>query len=94
MKLIKPSYEILTPIDGEQIIIDIEKVARTCYKSEDRIDIESNYEGKTKTQYAKSGRKLVAQLIKRKHEAMIEFGPDITVKFIVDRGVSHKKFVA
>lgn len=42
MKLIKPSYEILTSINGEEILIDIEKAARTCYKSEDRIKENGN----------------------------------------------------
>jgi thymidylate synthase (FAD) len=90
MILIKPSYEILTSINGEQILIDIEKAARTCYKSEDKIKIESNYENGDARRYAKSARVLINKIIKRGHEAMIEFGPDITVKFIVDRGVSHE----
>lgn len=37
MILIKPSFEITTPINGEEILKDIEKAARTCYKSEDKI---------------------------------------------------------
>jgi thymidylate synthase (FAD) len=76
MKIIKPSYEILTPIDGGEILKNIEAVARTCYKSHDCIK-----EG--------SAEKLVAALIKNQHEAMLEFF-DITVKFICDRGVSHE----
>jgi thymidylate synthase (FAD) len=76
MKIIKPSYEILTPIDGGEILKNIEVVARTCYKSHDCIK-----EG--------SAEKLVAALIKNQHEAMLEFF-DITVKFICDRGVSHE----
>jgi thymidylate synthase (FAD) len=76
MKLIKPYTEILTPINGEEILKTIEKVARTCYKSEDKITDES-------------APKLVKALIERGHEAMIEFF-DITVKFICDRGVSHE----
>ena len=78
MKFIKPTYEILTPINGDEILKTIEKVARTCYKSEDKI-----------TEDGSSAYNLVKMLIKRKHEAMIEFY-DITVKFIVDRGVSHE----
>jgi thymidylate synthase (FAD) len=76
MKLIKPSFEILTPIDGQEILKTIEKVARTCYKSEDKID-------------EQSAEKMVKSLISRGHEAMIEFF-DITVKFTCDRGVSHE----
>ena len=37
MKIIKPSFEILTPIDEVSIYKQIESVARTCYKSEDCI---------------------------------------------------------
>lgn len=76
MKLIKPSFEILTPIDGEEILKSIEKVARTCYKSEDKIA-------------PGSAEKLVKILVTRGHEAMLEFA-DITVKFTCDRGVSHE----
>jgi thymidylate synthase (FAD) len=76
MKLIKPYTEILTPINGLEILQTIEKVARTCYKSEDKIT-----EG--------SAEKMIQMLISRGHEAMIEFF-DITVKFVCDRGVSHE----
>ena len=78
MKFIKPHYEILTPINGIEMLKNIEKVARTCYKSEDKISEDDS-----------SARKLVQMLINRGHEAMIEFG-DIVVKFVVDRGVSHE----
>ena len=37
MRIIEPSYEILTPINGDAVLKAIEKVARTCYKSEDKI---------------------------------------------------------
>lgn len=76
MKLIKPYTEILTQLDGEQILKQIEVAARTCYKSEEHIK-----DG--------SAEKLVSNLIKLKHEAMLEFA-DITVKFVCDRGVSHE----
>lgn len=78
MKLIKPYTEILTTINGSQILKDIERVARTCYKSEDKISEDDS-----------SAREIVSKLLKRGHEAMIEFG-DITVKFVCDRGVSHE----
>ena len=76
MKLIKPYTEILTPVDTVEVYKTIEKVARTCYKSEDKI---------TDT----SAERMVKSLIKSGHEAMIEFF-DITVKFVTDRGVSHE----
>ena len=37
MLLIRPSFEILTPLDGEAILKTIEVAGRTCYKSEGRI---------------------------------------------------------
>ena len=76
MRLIKPKVEILDRIDRDQVICDIARVARTCYKSEDRVNREAD-------------RKLVKRLIESKHEAMLEF-VDVTVKFTTDRGVSHE----
>jgi len=37
MKLIKPSFEILDKINGIQMLKNIERAGRTCYKSEDQI---------------------------------------------------------
>ena len=91
MKLIKASYEIITPINGEEILKQIELAARTCYKSEGKI--EYNLEGSNPhalKEVAISARILIPKLISRGHEAMLEFGGNITVKFICDRGVSHE----
>lgn len=41
MKIIKPSFQIITPIDSDQILKTIETVGRTCYKSEDKITDDS-----------------------------------------------------
>jgi thymidylate synthase (FAD) len=79
MKLIKPSYEIITDLESREvkkILKILEKVARTCYKSEDKITEDS-------------ADKMIEMLIKKGHEAMIEFA-DIIVKFTCDRGVSHE----
>jgi len=76
MKVIKPSYEILTPINSAEILRSLEKVARTCYKSEEKIG-----EG--------TAEKIIKMLVSNRHEAMIEFF-DITVKFISNRGFSHE----
>lgn len=75
MKIINASYEILTPITGDELKA-IERAGRTCYKSEDKITDES-------------ARKFVKGLISRKHEAMLEHS-SLSVKFICDRGVSHE----
>lgn len=96
MKLIKPSTEILTNINGEQILKDIEIAARTCYKSEDKIEytyspsMHPTGTIQSPDEYAKSARALIKMLIAKGHEAMLEFGNNITVKFICDRGVSHE----
>lgn len=39
MKIVSPSFEIITPIDSAEILKMIEEVGRTCYKSEDRQDV-------------------------------------------------------
>lgn len=80
MNTIKASYEILTPISegGIKELQHIEKIGRVCYKSEDRI-----------TKDGESAKKFVGMLIKNGHEAMIEHS-SLSVKFTVDRGVSHE----
>ena len=78
MKTIKPSTEILTIIDKSEVLKTLEKIARTCYKSEDKISKDDS-----------SARMLIKTLLNRNHEAMLEFF-DITVKFTCDRGVSHE----
>ena len=76
-----PSFEILTPISdgGIEELQLIEKVGRTCYKSEDKI-----------TPDGESAKKFVKNLINAGHEAMIEHGPSLSVKFIVDRAVANE----
>ena len=76
MKVIAARYEILDKIDGMEVLKKIERVARTCYKSEDYIK-----EG--------SAERLVKSLIDRGHEAMLEHY-SFSIKFICDRGVSHE----
>lgn len=76
MKTIKAYTQIIGEINGQEILKKIEMVGRTCYKSEDKITEDS-------------AEKFVANLIKRGHEAMLEHA-SFTVKFVVDRGVSHE----
>jgi thymidylate synthase (FAD) len=79
VKVMLPSVKIL----NKDELIDlkplkkIEIAARTCYKSEDKITNDSCIE-------------FVKNLVKRKHLAMIEFGGQLMVRFICDRGVSHE----
>ena len=76
MKIIKPEVEICKDILGQDVLGKIEACGRVCYKSESNIK-----EG--------SAEKFVANLIERDHEAVLEH-VSVTVKFIVDRGVSHE----
>lgn len=80
MKIIEQSFEILDPISegGIEELKKIEKIGRTCYKSEDKI-----------TSDGESAKKFVQMLIQNGHEAMIEH-VSISVKFVTDRGVSHE----
>lgn len=76
MQVIKAGFEIIDTLDGEQILKKIERIARVCYKSEEKIG-----EGTAES--------LVRALIKSNHLAMLEHF-SFSVKFIVDRGVSHE----
>ena len=80
MKRIEASFDILTPISegGIDELKHIEKIGRVCYKSEGNI-----------TEDGESAKKFVKMIIDRGHEAMIEHS-SLSVKFTVDRGVSHE----
>lgn len=56
LKIVKPSVEILTPIDGEKILNHIETIARTCYQS----------------QQSNNNHNLIKFLIRSEHFAMLE----------------------
>ena len=77
MKLIRPSVDIPENIDGVQILKTLEKVARTCYKSEDKM-----------TEDDSSARKLIGTIMQVHHESILEF-VDITVKFTCSRVTSQ-----
>ena len=78
MEVIDQYFEIIDDFDENYILKKIERIARTCYKSEDKITDDSI-----------SARNLVRGLIKSGHEAMLEH-VSISVKFITDRAVSHE----
>lgn len=80
MNILNAGFEILTPIsdDGIEELKHIEKIGRVCYKSEGNI-----------TEDGESAKKFVKMLIDRDHQAMIEHS-SLSVKFVVDRGVSHE----
>ena len=76
MKIIQPSIEILTPLDGDYILRFLERCGRVCYKSEDKIT-------------GDSAGKFIRNLIKSGHESVIEHF-NITVKVVCSRAISHQ----
>lgn len=75
VKIIDPSVEILTQLNGDEVLKHIEKCGRTCYQS---------YENTTDD--ATSAKKMVGMLIKSGHESVLEHF-SISVKMKVDVGV-------
>lgn len=76
MKIIKPSATIEAYTPGlEQVI---EAAGRTCWKSEDKI-----------TDCIEDTEAFIGRIMNFKHESVLEHGA-ITVRFIIDRGVSHE----
>lgn len=76
MRIIKPSVELMEPVNGAEILRHLERCGRVCYKSEEKIG-----EG--------SAEQFIRSVIKRGHESVLEHAK-ITVKVICDRGVSHE----
>lgn len=77
MKLIKPFVEFPQEIHGDSILKILERVARTCYKSEDKI-----------TENTDSAKKLLKVLLTKQHASILEF-IDIQVKFTCSRVTSQ-----
>lgn len=81
MQIIDAGTEIMYPAISDPQTVDelyggIEYAGRTCYKSTDSIT-------------ADSAKRFVKKIVENHHEAMLEHA-SMTVKFIVDRGVSHE----
>ena len=78
MNILRAKYEIQTPISegGIEELKLIEKVARTCYKSEDKI-----------TDDGESAKKIVSNLLNVGHEAMLEHS-FLSVRFWIDRAIA------
>lgn len=77
MTIVSQSFKIETPIETfDNMYQRLEKIGRTCYKSEDKIT-------------ATSATDFIKKIISNGHEAIIEH-ENITVRFICDRGVSHE----
>lgn len=76
MNLIHPKHQILSDINGDIILNNIEAAGRTCYKSEARISPETSHP-------------FIRKIITLGHESVIEH-ESVSIRFICDRGVSHE----
>jgi thymidylate synthase (FAD) len=78
VNIIKPSFEIIDKdeIDGIKILKKLEKIGRICYKSEDKIT-------------DNSAKNFIKMIIEKGHLSIIEH-ENISVKFIINRGISHE----
>lgn len=74
MKIIEPNVEILSNINGDEILKHLELCARNCYKSESNI-----------TEDTTSAIKMINKLIELDHTAMLEHF-NITIKLLCDVG--------
>lgn len=61
MKIVPAQITQITPLNGQAILKRIEEIARTCYRSEDKI-----------TEDGKSAEQIVKALVKAGHWAMLE----------------------
>ena len=77
MKIVNDSYEILTDLSNPiSILKNIESIARTCYKSEDKITDDSCI-------------RFCKMLVDRDHTAMLEHS-QISIRFIIDRAIANE----
>lgn len=76
MKVVNASFEIIDTIRPKEILKNIEKFGRVCYKSESNITEDS-------------ASPFISRIIKSGHESVIEH-EKVSVKIICDRGVSHE----
>lgn len=76
MKLIKPSYKILTKIDWNSVLKQLEYIGRVSFQSHDRITETSHH-------------RFVENLIKLHHDSILEFF-DITVEFTINRAMADE----
>lgn len=76
MRAVQPGHEILFIPRSEEMLRLLEAAGRTCYKSEDKI-----------TDDSAAG--FVGRIVRSGHESVIEHA-NVTVRLIIDRGVSHE----
>jgi thymidylate synthase (FAD) len=76
ISILDPCFKILTDIDSDKILKNLERIGRNAYKSEHNIN-----------EY--SAEKFIRTIIALGHESVIEH-EIISVRFICDRGISHE----
>lgn len=76
MNIIKPYAVIIDNVDTDYVMQKLERIGRVCYKSEDLIN-------------TGTAEKFIRGIIKSGHETILEH-ESISVRFVVDRGVSHE----
>ena len=76
LKIIPPSHKILALPDKAAVLKMLERIGRTCYKSEDKMTPDS-------------ARDFVKRLVRSGHHSVIEH-LGFTVHFVCDRGISHE----
>jgi thymidylate synthase (FAD) len=76
MIVLKPTFEIITPMPWDEMVKHVERAGRVCYKSEYRIK-----QG--------SATQFIRYMIDRGHESVIEH-IGFSVLFTVDRGITHE----
>lgn len=76
MRIVKPEVIVEDKVDGMQILRNLEKYGRVCYKSEGAITNDS-------------AKEFIAKAIRIGHHSIIEH-EKITVRIICDRGITHE----
>ncbi len=76
MIIAEPGFKIESEVDAEKMLKHLEKAGRTCYKSEDRITVNSACT-------------FAEMILKSGHLSVIEHC-SVTVRVICDRGTSHE----
>lgn len=76
MRILHPSFKILSEFNREYILKLIESAGRTCYRSEDKITGDSASD-------------FVQRIVRSGHLSVIEH-VSVTVRIVCDRGVSHE----
>ena len=78
-KIVKPSFTVESNVDGRKILREIEKFARNCYKSEGKITEDS----------AEPFVRRILNIRPVPHLGILEHHV-ISVRMVIDRGVSHE----